>query len=138
MSNPCWNGGTCQNLGNDWACACPAGKSGKDCKIVENSPCLFNNPCLNNAVCRVDENNGKTIFNLNGDNIQIILQIKGFYCFCVGDYYGQYCENQVPLCERKLNCYNGGTCDFVNQKCVCSGNFTGPFCETFSRDFAIK
>ena len=24
-SNPCWNGGTCQNLGNDFACACPPG-----------------------------------------------------------------------------------------------------------------
>ena len=50
---------------------------------------------------------------------------SGFYCFCIGDFYGQFCENIIPLCQRKINCYNGGTCDYINQKCLCSFNYTG-------------
>ena len=38
LSNPCWNGGVCQNLGTDFSCSCPAGFSGKDCRSATTTP----------------------------------------------------------------------------------------------------
>jgi hypothetical protein len=58
LSNPCWSGGTCRDLGSDWRCDCPLGYAGKNCRTVENVPCILNNPCKNNAYCLTVQNNG--------------------------------------------------------------------------------
>ncbi len=50
LSNPCWNGGICQNLGNDFSCQCPNGASGKDCRTPGTST---NSPVANNATTTV-------------------------------------------------------------------------------------
>jgi len=34
LSNPCWAGGICRNLGFDWSCDCPPGRTGKDCRTI--------------------------------------------------------------------------------------------------------
>jgi hypothetical protein len=120
LSNPCWNGGTCRDLGNDWRCDCPPGKLGKNCRSITTAPCLFNNPCRNNAICMASEYNG-------------------FFCFCVGDWTGRYCENKISLCNKPNSCYNGGSC--INDQCQCRPNFYGYQCETYiapNRDRVIK
>ena len=54
LSNPCWNRGVCQSIGSvDFRCTCPQGTTGKNCRTLSSPPCLFNNPCKNNAVCQV-------------------------------------------------------------------------------------
>lgn len=78
LSSPCWGGGVCTNLGTDYRCDCPSGRSGKDCRTIESTACLYQNPCRNNAICRVT----------NGNVIN---------CFCVGLWTGQYCETPISL-----------------------------------------
>lgn len=112
VSSPCWGGGICENLGYDFRCICPSGRSGKNCRTIDSAPCILQNPCQNNAVCRVINNNS-------------------FYCFCVGYWTGQYCEISIPLCSRPNPCYNGGVC--TNNVCDCPRNFTGYQCETYSK-----
>jgi len=34
LSNPCWNGGSCQDKGTNYTCACRTGFSGRDCRTV--------------------------------------------------------------------------------------------------------
>jgi len=34
LSNPCWNGGTCNDFGSSFTCSCPVGFSGADCRTV--------------------------------------------------------------------------------------------------------
>lgn len=34
LSNPCWNGGTCNSYGTSYTCSCPVGYSGADCRTV--------------------------------------------------------------------------------------------------------
>ncbi len=75
LSNPCWGGGNCSVVGSDWKCDCPPGRSGKDCRTISSAPCLFNNPCRNNAICRVTNNK--------------------YFCFCVGDWTGKYTNNDI-------------------------------------------
>lgn len=55
-SAPCWSGGTCIDRGNDYECRCVPGRTGKNCRTIDSAPCLQNNPCRNNAVCRTQSN----------------------------------------------------------------------------------
>jgi EGF-like domain len=34
-SNPCGNGGTCENVGDGYRCTCPAGWTGDNCEVRE-------------------------------------------------------------------------------------------------------
>lgn len=49
-SNPCYNGGKCVNLINDFNCTCPLGFAGKQCKI--NIDDCASSPCLNGGTCK--------------------------------------------------------------------------------------
>lgn len=66
LSNPCLEGGTCQNLNNAFKCECIAPYTGTFCD--EMIACLVK-PCLNSGIC-----------NDNGT------------CSCVGNFIGPTCE----------------------------------------------
>lgn len=59
LSSPCWGGGTCIVSGGDYKCECPPGRTGKNCRTIQTAPCLLQNPCKNNAVCQVVDNQSK-------------------------------------------------------------------------------
>jgi len=48
-SNPCFNGGTCEDDINQYICHCPKGYSGQRCE-KETDECA-SNPCHNNGKC---------------------------------------------------------------------------------------
>ncbi|XP_070205588.1 blastula protease 10-like isoform X2 [Littorina saxatilis] len=49
-SNPCRNGGTCNNLDGRYTCTCPPGFNGTTCQFSVNE--CASNPCLNGGTCR--------------------------------------------------------------------------------------
>ena len=62
LSNPCYNGGTCTNVGTTgFACQCPVGLGGPQCKGIINScscvnggtclPSFYNGAIINECLC---------------------------------------------------------------------------------------
>jgi hypothetical protein len=139
-SNPCRNGGTCQDNVNSWTCTCPAGYSGDYCTTNINE--CASSPCRNGGTC-VDA-------------------VASFSCTCRPGYTGRFCETDVngtmtPLFRRAphprpcLNslrlcaasplaecasspCRTPGTANCVDgldsYTCICNPGYTGRFCET--------
>ena len=70
MSNPCLQGGSCQDIGDDFKCDCPQGRAGKTCKY--NDFCTPN-PCKNNGTCSND------------------FKLARFKCKCKHQFEGQSC-----------------------------------------------
>ena len=63
LQKPCWSGGNCTQIGNEFSCKCPAGRTGLDCKTAIDPittpirPLVcFNNATLSNNVCVCLEN----------------------------------------------------------------------------------
>uniref|UniRef100_A0A8K9XB50 DeltaB n=1 Tax=Oncorhynchus mykiss TaxID=8022 RepID=A0A8K9XB50_ONCMY len=48
-SNPCKNGGSCNDLENDYSCTCPQGFYGKNCEIIAMT--CADGPCFNGGTC---------------------------------------------------------------------------------------
>lgn len=115
LSNPCWNGGTCAQIGNDFFCSCPSGATGKDCRQITTAACLTSNPCRNNAVCMVTPVNG----------------VMDSFCVCAGPWTGKFCDVSLLTCNAQAPCFNGGSC--INNVCKCPANFTGYQCQTFGK-----
>nr|XP_039265048.1 fibropellin-1-like [Styela clava] len=116
-SNPCKNGGKCNNVryGYGYKCTCLAEYTGKDCEIkIEKpepkaEPCE-SNPCQNEATCTND-----------GDN---------YRCQCVEGWEGTNCEQDIDECSSNP-CQNGGSCEnLLNKfKCNCLGGWEGDTCD---------
>uniref|UniRef100_A0A8C8RJA8 Crumbs cell polarity complex component 2 n=1 Tax=Pelusios castaneus TaxID=367368 RepID=A0A8C8RJA8_9SAUR len=85
-SNPCLNGGTCEDLFNSFRCACSAGWEGPRCASdldeCRSSPCV------------------------HGDCVD---SVADFQCECFRGYIGKTCAINVDDCVRH-QCLNGGTC----------------------------
>ncbi|XP_068762183.1 ZP domain-containing protein-like [Montipora capricornis] len=100
-SDPCQNGGTCTNLGdNNFECECAPGFGGDICE-EELDPCA-NNPCKNGGTCTD-----------LGDSI--------FECECATGYTGSRCRKDVDECKDN----NGGCQDLCvntmgSYHCACS------------------
>ncbi|WAR03561.1 NOTC1-like protein [Mya arenaria] len=96
-SNPCKNGGTCEEHVNYYTCNCPLGTTGHDC--VDIPECL-SNPCLNGGTC-VD-------------------YVGGYTCQCPPGTTGIHCTD-IPECASNP-CMNGGTCnEMINMyNCTCT------------------
>lgn len=108
-SQPCQNGGTCEDQINGFTCCCRPGFTGAVCE-TDIDECK-DRPCLNNGLC---------------------VQGAGtFTCMCEPGYTGVLCETGLNRCESQP-CLNGGEC--VNQStnftCICPDTFTGVLCET--------
>lgn len=112
LSNPCWNGGTCEETDEGYKCNCLSGYLGMDCRTIQSSPCTQNNPCKNGAKCQMINQNREIVP----------------FCICTADWTGKYCETKVGLCDKPNPCFNGGTC--IQNYCKCLQNFTGAHCQT--------
>ncbi|CAH3108178.1 unnamed protein product [Pocillopora meandrina] len=68
-SNPCLNGGVCNDQVNGYVCACLAGYTGLQCGTNINE--CSSNPCLNGGTCTD--------------------QVNGYICSCIAMYTGPRC-----------------------------------------------
>ncbi|KAJ0065223.1 hypothetical protein NL108_006584, partial [Boleophthalmus pectinirostris] len=108
-SNPCQNGGTCEDQINSFVCQCLPGYTGVRCE-TDIDECK-DKPCFNSAQC--------------------VQGVGNFTCVCEPGYTGLLCEIDINECDSQP-CLNGAECvDHVtNFTCVCPAAFTGPLCET--------
>ncbi|KAH3796462.1 hypothetical protein DPMN_150030, partial [Dreissena polymorpha] len=110
VSNPCQNGGTCNNNLNSFNCTCAAGYAGSTCQIDFNE--CYSSPCRNGATC--------------------LDQVNGYICLCVTGFNGTFCEQNIDDCKLGTTpkCVNNGTClDGINNyTCRCTPFFTGANC----------
>lgn len=144
-TQPCLNGGTCKDVGNDnFECICHARFTGAYCSEdtdpCASSPCLFGGKChsesYGNYTCECPPRmtgkrcdfgrfcspnpcrNGGVCE--EGDN--------GPLCMCRG-YMGPTCEIDVDECEKQP-CGSGATC--INEagsfRCICPPDLTGASC----------
>ncbi|KAM3875048.1 delta-like protein C [Diretmus argenteus] len=115
-SNPCKNGGSCNDLENDYSCTCPQGFYGKNCEI--SAMTCADGPCFNEGTC-VEKTAG------------------GYSCRCPPGYMGSNCERKIDRCSSEP-CANGGQCLDVGHRamCRCRPGFTGSRCETNIDDCA--
>ncbi|XP_069043876.1 delta-like protein C [Lepisosteus oculatus] len=108
-SNPCKNGGSCNDLENDYSCTCPQGFYGKNCEI--SAMTCADGPCFNGGTC-VEKATG------------------GYSCRCPPGYMGSNCEKKIDRCSNSP-CANGGHCLDLGHSmlCRCRAGFTGARCE---------
>ncbi|XP_004375418.1 protein crumbs homolog 1 [Trichechus manatus latirostris] len=84
-SNPCQNGGTCENLPGNYTCHCPFGNysgtffGGEDCSDILLG--CSHHQCLSNGLCIPHFQNGQ----------------HGFSCLCPSGYTGSLCEISTTL-----------------------------------------
>ncbi|CAK6968453.1 delta-like protein B [Scomber scombrus] len=106
-SNPCKNGGSCNDLENDYSCTCPQGFYGKNCEIIAMT--CADGPCFNGGTC-------------------VEAMTGGYTCRCPPSYTGSNCEKKLDRCSNRP-CLNGGDCLDLGQICQCPKGFMGPSCE---------
>lgn len=115
-SNPCKNGGSCNDLENDYACTCPQGFYGKNCEV--SAMTCADGPCFNGGTCAEKASGGYT-------------------CRCPPDYTGSNCEKKMDRCTKDP-CANGAQCLDLGHTlmCHCRLGFSGPRCQTNVDDCA--
>ncbi|KAJ8280697.1 hypothetical protein GJAV_G00057890 [Gymnothorax javanicus] len=115
-SNPCKNGGSCNDMENDYSCTCPQGFYGKNCEISAMK--CADGPCFNGGTC-VERMTG------------------GYSCLCPQGYMGSNCEKKLDRCSNSP-CANGGQCLDLGHTvmCRCRAGFTGHRCEVNIDDCA--
>ncbi|XP_005807157.1 delta-like protein B [Xiphophorus maculatus] len=108
-SNPCKNGGSCNDLENDYSCTCPQGFYGKNCEIIAMT--CADGPCFNGGTC-------------------VETMTGGYTCRCPPSYTGSNCEKKLDRCSNRP-CLNGGDCLDLGQSilCRCQPGFTGANCQ---------
>lgn len=112
----CFNGGTCVRGGDGKEkCLCNAGYYGKNCEHHR----LGCNSCSNGGTCLVGANEEES-------------------CVCPPLFTGKKCEvdlcasnNPAYGCKGRCTCSNGGVCELVGQKevCSCRDVWGGEHCE---------
>ncbi|KAJ8936435.1 hypothetical protein NQ318_015581, partial [Aromia moschata] len=111
-SNPCKNGGVCQDLYNDYICHCTTGWEGHDCSKDTDECVKFSGTDLG---CQ----NGATCVNKKGS----------YECLCPTGYYGLHCTRTTADCATGGTELCGhGTCipqnTGVGYKCLCDQGWT--------------
>uniref|UniRef100_A0A0M3HND7 Protein slit n=1 Tax=Ascaris lumbricoides TaxID=6252 RepID=A0A0M3HND7_ASCLU len=149
IDNPCRNGAKCKRThGRSFLCECVAGFHGRLCE--DHIDACYGHPCLNNASCKVIQDGRFTCHcskGFEGDRCETNIDdcvgnkcenggtcidlINSYECKCPRMYVGQYCEEKLEYCSKKLNpCQNGGICTAVGDSysCKCLPGFTGTNC----------
>ncbi|XP_046746260.1 cubilin-like [Diprion similis] len=83
-SNPCQNGGTCEDLIDGYKCRCTEGWEGPQCTRDIDECTRYHGTdlgCQNNAVCT----------NLPGT----------YGCVCTSGWYGTHCKTRTKVCNRE-------------------------------------
>ncbi|XP_071148714.1 uncharacterized protein [Mytilus edulis] len=108
-NQPCFNGGLCKAIGDNFTCTCSPGFAGSRCEV---SVC-DSNPCSNGGLCQV-----------KGDK---------YKCTCDPGFSGDQCD--VGPCDSNP-CLNGGTCDITGNtySCTCARGFSGGQCQISACD----
>uniref|UniRef100_A0A8C2AY09 Neurogenic locus notch homolog protein 1 n=1 Tax=Cyprinus carpio TaxID=7962 RepID=A0A8C2AY09_CYPCA len=108
LSDPCSNGGVCQDRVDGFVCVCLAGFRGERCS--EDIDECVSAPCRNGGNCTDC--------------------VNSYTCSCPVGFSGINCEINTPDCTES-SCFNGGTCvDGINSfSCVCLPGFTGNYCQ---------
>ncbi|NXG46611.1 SNED1 protein, partial [Psilopogon haemacephalus] len=111
QSQPCVNGGQCQDRLAEFLCLCDPGYAGHHCELDVDE--CQSEPCKNSGTCQ----------DLPGS----------FTCYCPQGFVGTQCETEVDACESGP-CQNGGNCESYRGSylCVCPEGFFGYHCETAS------
>ncbi|XP_071498143.1 fibropellin-3-like [Diadema antillarum] len=111
-SNPCQNGGSCEDGINRFNCACAAGWTGVDCSSVLQA--CRDWLCVNGATC-VSTGSGR----------------DDYICECRPGFDGRSCEIDINECSS-LPCQNGGTCIDMpgSYLCQCRQGYSGVNCQT--------
>ncbi|XP_046891727.1 delta-like protein C [Hypomesus transpacificus] len=109
-SNPCKNGGSCNDQESDYSCTCPQGFYGKNCEI--SAMTCADGPCFNGGTCTP-------------------LVSGGYTCRCPASYMGSNCEKKMDRCSSDP-CANGGQCLDLGHSlmCRCRPGFSGARCLT--------
>jgi len=102
-SEPCHNGGKCQNLVNGFSCICPAGYYDDFCYSNINE--CASQPCKHGS-CK------------DGVNT--------YTCTCEYGYEGRDCDHQINNCKNNP-CQHGGACNthLGYYTCTCAPGYTG-------------
>ncbi|XP_014475365.1 PREDICTED: cubilin [Dinoponera quadriceps] len=122
-SNPCQNGGTCEDLYDSYQCHCPSNWEGPNCMIDVNECAKFLGTdlgCQNGATCR----------NLPGS----------YRCDCLPGWFGLQCTKKTSICNTENSealCGEHGVCvakssSLLGYICICDQGWesdgTSPAC----------
>ncbi|XP_055537242.1 fat-like cadherin-related tumor suppressor homolog isoform X2 [Wyeomyia smithii] len=154
-TQPCWNGGTCTDIGaGNFECLCHSRFSGLYCKEdmdpCASSPCLYGGKCnkmgSGNYTCdcparmsgkRCDYGRFCTPNPCRNGGV-CEEGDEGPLCMCRG-YTGTTCEIDIDECEKQP-CGNGATC--INEagsfRCVCPPEMTGASCGDPLTTFSLQ
>ena len=116
-TNPCANGGLCQDRPNGYQCNCMIGYYGPNCQST--SPECRPEYCSSSGQCLMKGN-----------------QVS---CVCNPGYTGYRCETKMDICDSNP-CRNGGVCigtGFGSFKCRCPFTHSGSHCEHLHDTLAI-
>ncbi|CAD1477837.1 unnamed protein product, partial [Heterotrigona itama] len=83
-SNPCQNGGTCQDLYEGYQCHCPLNWEGPNCVMDVNE-------CVRLLGTDLGCQNGATCHNLQGS----------YRCDCTAGWFGLHCTKKTPICNTQ-------------------------------------
>ncbi|XP_012136673.2 cubilin [Megachile rotundata] len=83
-SNPCLNGGTCQDLYEGYQCNCPSNWEGPNCMVDVNE-------CVRLLGTDLGCQNGATCLNLPGS----------YRCECASGWYGLHCTKKTSICNTQ-------------------------------------
>lgn len=114
LSNPCLNGGGCDNLPGSYECRCATGFDGTNCENNINE-CTSRSVCGDSAYCR-DTDGGYDCVDCGGG---LESSESGLTCIDIRE-----CESDP--------CLNGGRCveQIGSYECICTGtNYQGLNCE---------
>lgn len=136
-TDPCVNGGRCEDGVNQFICQCPPGYAGKRCeKEIDECDSSKSKQNYNRFVGDLHFQHFQTNLSKfsSSDPCQhggiCIDGLNSYTCNCMPGFTGTNCETNIDDCIANP-CRNGGSCiDLVNgYKCVCKIPYSGRNCD---------
>ena len=129
---PCVRG-MCDDIWNQFTCACPEGWAGLVCNLTANMTCAHS-PCVNGTCYNVTDVDVAT----NESQVSDV-GFDMFQCNCSLGFEGKRCQNATDECLSNP-CQNGANCTdlHLNYTCTCVKGYTGRNCEINIDDCATS